>query len=150
MNKLPAARDLPYATPRIQKIVEGEVVWEDDRNTGSWGDHYVQYLDYHATGCDEDDLVPIWIPKMTVTPNPFNPETSVRFSLPTESNVTLKVYNVKGQLVRQLCNERLPVGEHAIRWDGRDGYQKQVSSGVYLLNLDIDGKRYRRKALMLK
>ncbi len=126
------------------------LVWEDDRNTGSFGDQYVQYLDYHSTGCDEDDLVPVYGPNMIVSPNPFNPETSVRFSLKTESNVALKVYNVKGQLVRSLCDERLPVGEHAFRWDGHDGYQKQVSSGVYLLNLDIDGKSYRRKALMLK
>ncbi len=126
------------------------LTWKDYRGDNNNAQQYIQYLDYHATGCDESDLTPIWDPGLSVSPNPFNPETSVRFSLPTNSHVVLSVYNIRGQLITTLCDEQMNAGDHRIEWDGRDRRQKAVSSGVYLLNLKIDVRNYRSKALLLK
>ncbi len=126
------------------------IVWSDQRNYFSYDDLYVQYLDYYATDCDESDLTPVWNPGLSVSPNPFNPETSIRFSLPVKSSVKLNVYNIRGQLVNTLCDEQMNAGDHRIEWDGRDRRQKAVSSGVYLINLNIEGKDYHHKTLLLK
>jgi hypothetical protein len=68
-------------------------------------------------------------------PNPFNPETNISFSLPEESQVSLKIYNLKGQLVSVLVNNILSAGTHFFKWDGRDESGKDVSSGIYFYKL---------------
>ena len=68
-------------------------------------------------------------------PNPFNPETVIRFSLPQESQVRLEVFDVVGQRVRTLIAERLPTGMHQVMWDGRGESGELVSSGVYFCRL---------------
>ena len=68
-------------------------------------------------------------------PNPFNPETMIRFSLPQESVVRLEVFDVVGQRVRTLVAKRLPIGAHQALWDGRGESGEQVSSGVYFCRL---------------
>ena len=53
-------------------------------------------------------------------PNPFNPETIIEFALPTATEVSLRIYNVAGQLVAMLVNGTTPAGFHQFRWDGMD------------------------------
>jgi flagellar hook assembly protein FlgD len=83
-------------------------------------------------------------------PNPFNPSTTISYSLPRASEVQLAVYNLKGQLVRSLVEGPRPSGEHQIVWDGEDRHGNGVSSGVYLIRLRYNGKVITHKALMLK
>ena len=68
-------------------------------------------------------------------PNPFNASTTISFSLPENGFVTLEVYNIAGQKVRELASERYPAGNHAIMWDGRNNGGSLVSSGVYFARL---------------
>ena len=68
-------------------------------------------------------------------PNPFNPETTIRFSLARESLVRLEVFDVVGQRVLVLVAERLPAGTHQALWDGRGESGERVSSGVYFCRL---------------
>jgi len=68
-------------------------------------------------------------------PNPFTPETSIRFRLPQSGEVALRVYDPAGRLVRTLVEGRLEAGAHAAVWDGTDGRGEGVSSGVYLYRL---------------
>ena len=68
-------------------------------------------------------------------PNPFNPETVIRFALARESRVRLEVFDVVGQRVRTLVAERLPAGAHQVLWDGRGEIGERVSSGVYFCRL---------------
>ncbi len=72
-------------------------------------------------------------------PNPFNPATQIRFALPAEAAVSLRVYDVAGRLVRTLVGGRLPAGEHAAYWDGRDDGGRSSASGTYLARLVVDG-----------
>lgn len=72
-------------------------------------------------------------------PNPFNPATEIRFALPAEAAVSLRIYDVAGRLVRTLVGGRLPAGEHAASWDGRDEGGRGSASGTYLARLVVDG-----------
>lgn len=80
-------------------------------------------------------------------PNPFNPETNISFSLPAESEVNLKIYNLKGQLVNILVNTRLSAGVHTFTWKGKDESGKDVSSGIYFYKL-IAGKYSETKKMV--
>lgn len=73
-------------------------------------------------------------------PNPFNPVTSISFSLAKDSFVEIEIYNLKGQLVKSLVNERLISGNHNVVWDGENSQGQIVSSGIYFSKLKTDGQ----------
>ena len=73
------------------------------------------------------------------SPNPFNPMTKIRFAVSKDSQVALRVYNVRGQLVKTLANERMAMGSHEVSWDGRDANGSHVASGVYYAKVSSDG-----------
>jgi hypothetical protein len=83
-------------------------------------------------------------------PNPFNPETTIRFSLGTAGPVKLSVYNTKGQLVRTLANSQMPSGPHQMLWNGRDESGAPVASGVYFYRLDTDNYNRIMKMVLMK
>ncbi len=68
-------------------------------------------------------------------PNPFNPITTISFSIAQVENVTLRIYNSRGQVVRTLTNGFLNPGQYQVSWDGSDDLGLQLSSGVYLYRL---------------
>ena len=68
-------------------------------------------------------------------PNPFNPSTTIPYTLSEDADVSLVVHNILGQPVRTLANRRMTAGEHAASWDGRDERGQQVASGVYLVRM---------------
>jgi len=72
-------------------------------------------------------------------PNPFNPQTMVRFSLPAEQHVRLDIYDVQGRLVRTLVDGVRPAGMGEARWDGRDRTGRGVASGTYFARLQAGG-----------
>ena len=78
-------------------------------------------------------------------PNPFNPVTTIGFSLPDAQQVTLSVYNLVGQQVVTLVNKELPAGYHAINW-----HAENMASGVYLSKLSSGGKTITQKMLLMK
>jgi len=83
-------------------------------------------------------------------PNPFNPETEIRFQLPKTSNVDLTIYNTRGQVIRRLLSQSYTAGEHSIKWDGRDQNGDPVSSGVYLYQLRASNFRQVKKMTLLR
>ncbi|MBW6515200.1 MAG: T9SS type A sorting domain-containing protein [Candidatus Cloacimonetes bacterium] len=83
-------------------------------------------------------------------PNPFNPETTIKFILEREGVVLLEIYNIKGQRITELINEKLPQGEHSIVWNPLTAKGKDLPSGVYLYRLRTDGYERTRKMLFLK
>jgi len=82
--------------------------------------------------------------------NPFNPTTNISYDLPEDGDVRLSVYNLKGQLVKQLLNKRDSLGPHTVVWDGTDSRGNKCSSGVYYYRLTTNGKSVSKKMLMLK
>ncbi len=84
-------------------------------------------------------------------PNPFNPTTTISFST-TESteNTELAIYNIKGQKVKTLINEKLDVGTHQVVWDGKDSFGKAVSSGIYFYKMNSGKFTSTKKMILLK
>ncbi len=85
-------------------------------------------------------------------PNPFNPSTTIKFAVPEgkAGPVTLKVYDVRGRLVRSLVDGSKEAGTYALFWDGTDGNGQNVSSGVYFYRMVAGDFTQTRKMVMLK
>lgn len=83
-------------------------------------------------------------------PNPFNPDTNIRFSLQSDTPVSLKIYNIKGQKVRTLVSDYLKQGEHRVVWDGRNDRGEHVASGIYLYKLKTTDYTAAKKMMLLK
>jgi hypothetical protein len=83
-------------------------------------------------------------------PNPFNNETIIRFSLPGQDYIRLQIYNITGQVVRDLVNNNLPGGLHSVRWDGKDNYNRLVASGIYLYQLTSSSKQLSKRLMLIK
>ncbi|RLG90483.1 MAG: hypothetical protein DRO16_02105 [Thermoprotei archaeon] len=73
-------------------------------------------------------------------PNPFNPQTKISYSLNRSGSTTLKILNIKGQLVKTLVNEYCSPGEYTVAWDGTDKKNKPVASGVYYYRLQVNDR----------
>ena len=73
-------------------------------------------------------------------PNPFNPETTIRYAVPEAADVSLIVYNILGQEIVTLANERHVPGFYVLRWNGQDRYGRGVASGVYLYRIQATGQ----------
>jgi subtilisin family serine protease len=83
-------------------------------------------------------------------PNPFNPTTWIPFYLPEDGRASLKVYNVRGEVVRVLRDRWYHQGPHSVRWDGRDGRQRDVATGIYFCVLKQAGERQVRKMVLVR
>jgi hypothetical protein len=83
-------------------------------------------------------------------PNPFNPTTTIQFSLSNASDVSLEVFNVGGQKVATLVNSRLEAGNHSVTWDSRNTDGEPLASGIYLYRLKADSSVETKKMMLLK
>ncbi len=68
-------------------------------------------------------------------PNPFNPETTINFELPQNSQVNLNIYNIKGQLVKPVVSSVRSAGSHSVLWSGTNDINQPISSGIYFYKL---------------
>ena len=98
----------------------------------------------------DNGLIPLVTKLYENYPNPFNPSTSIRFDLAEDSDVTIQIFNVKGQLVKTLVQEKKSAGIHTVDWNGDDDNRQSVASGIYLYNLQADTQLSVRKCLLLK
>jgi len=83
-------------------------------------------------------------------PNPFNIATTIRFALPSRSDVELAIFNLAGQQVATLVEGVREAGTYTVRWDGRDDSGRELASGVYLYRLQTsDGRQMETRKLLL-
>ncbi|MDP8321982.1 MAG: FlgD immunoglobulin-like domain containing protein [Candidatus Stygibacter australis] len=83
-------------------------------------------------------------------PDPFNPETAIEYSIPESGNVTIDVYNIRGQKVKSLVSSEQSAGLHKVIWNGTDERGKRAASGMYFYELKYQGQSIREKMLMMK
>ncbi len=83
-------------------------------------------------------------------PNPFNPSTTVSFTLPEPANVNLSIYDIEGKLVKTLLNEKATKGFNKVTWDGSDKNGTPVASGIYYVRLRSAGKVLTNKMMLLR
>ncbi|MBN2009516.1 lamin tail domain-containing protein [candidate division KSB1 bacterium] len=84
-------------------------------------------------------------------PNPFNPSTTIRFDIPHQANVSLRIYNIRGRLVRKIfANHSFATGRYQAMWDGKDDAGRAVGTGQYFCKFDADGFSSVRKIVLTK
>ncbi len=115
------------------------------------GQVFLYNLPENLTKGDDSEISPMYKINIANYPNPFNPTTTICFSLQMTSDVELNIYNIKGQKVCELYSGKKECGPVSIVWDGSDSDGRSVGSGVYFYKLDIDGENAAiRKCVMLK
>lgn len=104
-----------------------------------------------SASSSEDESIPS--PRLSLGqnyPNPFNPSTHIMLYLPEAAATTLKIYNLKGQLIETLIDAKLAAGEHSFTWNGQNSEGEQVSTGIYLYRLQTPQQNITRKMVLSK
>lgn len=83
-------------------------------------------------------------------PNPFNPETTIQFHVPETGKVTIKIFNVLGQIVKTLVDEIKLEGSYSVKWNGKDENGKSAVSGIYIYQMIANGYKTSKKMITLK
>jgi hypothetical protein len=109
--------------------------WDMDGDFGRTA--VMQFRGSYADASAADDT-PAAPGRLGAHPNPFNPRTTISFSLPRDMHVSLQVYALDGRPVRRLVDARCAAGPHSVVWDGRDAGGQAVAAGAYLLRLVRD------------
>jgi len=83
-------------------------------------------------------------------PNPFNPTTTIKYELSSKGKVQIKIFNIYGQLVRELVHDESDPGEYQVTWDGKNDDGQKVTSGTYFYQLRVNDYVFTKKAIFLK
>lgn len=83
-------------------------------------------------------------------PNPFNPHTTIRYTLPERGIVSIVVYDVLGRRVRTLVDDVRDGGDHVVSWDGLNDMGEDAATGVYFLRLVSSGETLTQKMVLTK
>ncbi|MBU1680566.1 MAG: T9SS type A sorting domain-containing protein, partial [Bacteroidetes bacterium] len=103
-----------------------------------------------VTDLNMDKFLPVEFSLFQNYPNPFNPTTIVSYALPTNSGVTLKIYDMLGKEVKTLVEGEQSAGIHNISWDGANNYGVRVSSGTYIYRIQAGEFVQAKKMLLVK
>jgi hypothetical protein len=128
-------------------------VWKDHINHQENPGYsiYAQCMAYSDVGNEENPVPATPSNQLEANyPNPFNPETTIVFHLAKAEHARLEIYNIKGQKIMTLVDDKLPAGRHALQWKGVNDESKPVGSGVYFYRLSTAGKSVTRKMILLK
>ena len=105
---------------------------------------------YNAEGDNPTPEIPLVTELKAVYPNPFNPMAFIPYSVAATTDVNFKIYNSRGQIVRDLnLGERVP-GNYRITWDGTDYNGQPLANGVYYIKMTAGKDSFQRKAVLLK
>jgi len=107
-------------------------------------------LTVSASTSNEDPVVPTVTKLEGNYPNPFNPETAIRFSTREAGPVRISIYNLKGQIVKTLVNTDMAAGSHRVIWNGKDESGRSVSSGIYMYRMETPGYSKTLKMMLMK
>ncbi len=91
-------------------------------------------------GIDDDILYPLATQISENYPNPFNQATTIKYALKVNSEISIEIYNIKGQKIRTLIDSKMQSGPHSIFWDGKDEKGQAVPSGIYFSKIFIKGE----------
>ena len=108
------------------------------------------HFDSIISGVSENKATPSEFKIISAYPNPFNPSTTIEFSIPEPGKVKMMVYAVTGQKVYEKQMVKLFAGTHRIQWNGKDMNNQSVSSGTYLIQLKNGIQSISQKILLMK
>lgn len=107
-------------------------------------------IDHVTSIGDKPSTVPVAFRLAQNFPNPFNPVTEIRFSVPKSGKYTLEIFNVLGQKIVTLSSAFHPAGNYSVKWNGTDTFGNRVGSGIYFYNLRGNGVNLTKKMILLK
>jgi hypothetical protein len=111
----------------------------------------IQRFGQGVVAIDDPTAAPGTFALHPVAPNPIRDQATIRFQLPKPSAVSLKMYDLRGRLVREAMNgAQLPAGVHQFSWDGRDGSGVRLAPGMYFITLTTPELSETRKAILLR
>ena len=116
-------------------------------------DHLFEYKGFfiimEVEAANSEQLIPVTLPSTTslntVFPNPFNPVTTIGYSLTKAGSINLSIYNLKGQLIEILENGSRDAGKYTVMWDA-----SKQPSGMYFLQMNTDNKTQNQKLMLVK
>ena len=119
-------------------------------NTGTYGDLYLIQDHLAATGVELSEAPKVNRLEGNV-PNPFNPETAIRFQVGTPGKITIRIFGVAGRLVNTLSKNVTETGLNEIRWNGKSSDGRALASGMYFYRVRFgNGQETEAKMTMLK
>jgi len=143
------SREIDLRREPAYSFIIGEHSATDDAGQA----RFVLAVGSEAYVAGQRDLLP-GLPSKTVlhqnTPNPFNPATVIRYDLARASDVTLRIYDLRGALVRNLEEVSRPAGRYEVGWNGENERGELVASGVYFYELRAGAFRQTKKMVLLK
>lgn len=129
------------------------LVWADGVSSGKTEilGLYMQKLNNETVANDDPSQSPaLGLSLKQNYPNPFNPHTNIALDMPKAGELSLNIYNARGQLVKQLHHGELPQGQHLFNWNGTDSNNRSVASGVYFYTAQSSEGTVSRKMLLMK
>ena len=131
-------------------------VWVDNRTGGHGFDIYFNTVNFKETAVEdeeENEELPQKFALHQNHPNPFNPSTSIRFTVnggKSPLHASLKIYNIRGQVVKTLIDEEKSPGNYQVIWNGRNDEGEKVASGIYFYQLKIRDQIITKKMVLLR
>jgi hypothetical protein len=130
------------------------LAWHADdppTNDGMWNVAAIDNVEVEGGTASDDPVTPVVATALNGNyPNPFNPETTISYSVKNSAPVAIEIYNTKGQKVRTLVNETKASGNYSVRWDGTDENGQKVTSGVYFYKMNTGKYTSSKKMILMK
>lgn len=122
------------------------------RTEGIYFDNVGVYSIYTITGVEAVDAVPASARAsiQRVYPNPFNPSTTIEFSVPKSGATSVRIFDLQGKAVATLVRETISAGVYRVRWNGKTDDGRDLSSGVYFASVESAGSRGSARLMMIK
>ena len=132
-------------------IEEGEYEVKSVVSDEEYSVETVWHVTVEAVSVDNNVVVIYQTKLYQNTPNPFNPETKICFDIKdNNSDVSLAIYDIKGQLVKRLVKRNYNRGKYSVIWNGKDNNEKDVPSGIYFFKMEMDKFSNVKKCILLK
>lgn len=119
-------------------------------NPGQAGVFNGQIVVHNYFTANEDNLAPNLMSRVSIYPNPFNPVTNILLNLNKASEVSVKIYNIRGQLVKVLQEGMLKKGQNQLIWNGTDENNRSIGSGIYFARIKSDSETQLLKMVLMK
>lgn len=99
---------------------------------------------------DRQEIVPSSVELFPNYPNPFNPTTTISYHLSKVTSIELEIYNLLGQKIITLLDEKQQAGEYRLKWNGIDRFNRQVPSGIYMLRISTNKWSETQKLVLIR
>lgn len=135
-----------------QKYIFGSAIFENSRHGYEHRTSRMDTLVFEGVVSVEDisENLPTSYKLLQNYPNPFNPSTVIEYQITNPMNVSINIYNVKGELIRELLNEEKSIGNYSVIWNGKDNFGNLVASGTYFYQIQSGNFIQAKKMILLK